>query len=65
MSLTTGTGPFGHQPWGISNTPLPGKGWLYLEPSPRRIRGIVGDQVIVDCRVPMLLFEHGELPGPA
>jgi len=62
MSLTTGTGPFGHQPWGISNTPLPGKGWLYLEPSPRRIRGIVGDQVIVDCRVPMLLFEHGELP---
>ena len=59
MSLTTGTGPFGHQPWG-SRTPA-GKGPL-LEPSPRRIRGIVGDQVIVDCRVPMLLFEHGELP---
>jgi uncharacterized protein (DUF427 family) len=62
MSLTMGTAPFGHQPWGISNAPLPGKGWLYLEPSPRRIRGIVGDQVVVDCRAPMLFFEHGQLP---
>jgi uncharacterized protein (DUF427 family) len=62
MSLTMGTGPFGHQPWGVSNVPLHGEGWLYLEPSPRRIRGMIGDQVVVDCTSPMLFFEHGELP---
>ncbi|MGH9251948.1 MAG: DUF427 domain-containing protein [Acidimicrobiales bacterium] len=62
MSLTMGTGPFGHEPWGVSNPPLPAGGWFYLEPSPRRIRGIVGDQVVVDCKAPMLFFERGELP---
>jgi uncharacterized protein (DUF427 family) len=62
MSLTMGTGPFGQVPLGVSNPTLPGKEWRYLEPSPRRIRGIVGDEVVVDSGQPMLFFEHGQLP---
>ena len=62
MSLTMGTGPFGHAPWGVSNLDLQPEQWRYLEPSPRRIRGFVGDEVVVDCGEPMLFFEHGQLP---
>jgi uncharacterized protein (DUF427 family) len=62
MSLTMGTGPFGHEPWGVSSPDLPRTEWRYLEPSPRRIRGFVADQVVVDCGRPMLFFEHGQLP---
>lgn len=58
MSLTLAAGPFGHAPAGTSNITLPRTGWLYLEPSPRRIRGFVGDQMIVDSRRPMLLFQQ-------
>ena len=54
--------PFGHAPVGVSNQPLPSDGWLYLEPSPRRIRGFVGDQAIVDSTRAMLLFQNGRLP---
>jgi uncharacterized protein (DUF427 family) len=62
MSLTMGTGPFGHEPSGVSSPDLPREEWRYLEPSPRRIRGIVGDEVVVDSGQPMLFFEHGQLP---
>ncbi|HEX2362262.1 MAG TPA: DUF427 domain-containing protein [Jiangellaceae bacterium] len=62
MSLTMGTGPFGHEPWGVSSPALPRTEWRYLEPSPRRIRGLVGDEVVVDSGRPMLYFEHGQLP---
>ena len=62
MSLTMGTGPFGHEPQGVSSPDLPRKEWRYLEPSPRRIRGIIGDEVVVDSGQPMLFFEHGQLP---
>jgi uncharacterized protein (DUF427 family) len=62
MSLTTGTGPFGHEPWGVSSLELPRRDWRYLEPSARRIRGFVGDEVVVDCGRPMLFFEYGQLP---
>ena len=62
MSLTMGTGPFGHEPWGVSSPELPRTEWRYLEPSPRRIRGIVGDEVVVDSGRPMLFFEYGQLP---
>ncbi len=61
MSLTLGAGPFGHMPAGVSNPPLPGRGWRYLEPSPRRIRGYVDDELVVDCPAPMLLFEQGRM----
>jgi uncharacterized protein (DUF427 family) len=62
MSLTMGTGPFGHEPSGVSNLDLRPREWQYLEPSPRRIRGVVGDVVVVDSGQPMLFFEHGQLP---
>src|SRR5207244_3241181 len=43
MGLTMGTGPFGKKPAGTFNfQPDPPKGHaLYLEPSPRRVRGVL------------------------
>jgi hypothetical protein len=61
MALMTGHGPFGHAPAGRFNRRLPGDGLLYLEPSPRRIRGLLDGRVVVDStRVPLLL-EQGRL----
>jgi uncharacterized protein (DUF427 family) len=58
-----GSGPFGHRPAGEFNFARPReKGTLYWEPSPRRVRGILGDQVVVDSRRVMLLHETGHLP---
>jgi len=62
MSLTVGTGPFGHFPGGEFNTELDRDGLLYLEASPRRIRGVVEGETIVDSRHARLLHEHGRLP---
>jgi uncharacterized protein (DUF427 family) len=62
MALMTGIGPFGHAPAGVFNRRLPREGLLYLEPSPRRIRGLLGDEVVVDSTRVALLFEHGRLP---
>lgn len=63
MSLTLGPGPLGNQPAGIYNREPPAReGLLYLEPSPRRIRGQAGDELVVDSRHPRLLYEHGRLP---
>jgi uncharacterized protein (DUF427 family) len=62
MALMTGLGPFGHTPAGVFNRQLPRKGLLYLEPSPRRIRGLLGDEVVVDSTHVKLLLEHGRLP---
>jgi len=41
---------------------MPADGLLYLEPSPRRIRGLLGDQVVVDSTAVQLLLERGKLP---
>ena len=63
VSLTLGAGPLGNQPAGIYNRQLPVReGLLYLEPSPRRIRGHFGDEIVVDSRHARLLYEHGRLP---
>jgi uncharacterized protein (DUF427 family) len=62
MALMTGQGPFGHAPAGSFNRRLPGDGLLYLEPSPRRIRGLLGGEVVVDSTRVSLLLEHGRLP---
>ena len=62
MALMTGLGPFGHAPAGRFNRRLPGDGLLYLEPSPRRIRGLLGDEVVVDSTRVWLLLEHRRLP---
>jgi uncharacterized protein (DUF427 family) len=62
MAMMTGQGPFGNAPAGAFNRRLSGDGLLYLEPSPRRIRGLLGDEVVVDSTRVWLLLEHRRLP---
>jgi uncharacterized protein (DUF427 family) len=63
MSLTVGTGPFGHRPAGAFNFELPrGSGVIYFEDSPRRIRGILAGETVVDSRHAKLLHEQRHLP---
>ena len=63
MTLTVGTGPFGHRPAGTFNFELPRtKGLIYFEDSPRRIRAMLGGETVVDSRHPKLLHEHRLLP---
>src|SRR5439155_19774970 len=63
MSLTYGTGPFGEQPGGVFNFEPPRtKGLIYFEDSPRRMRGILAGETVVDSRHSKLLHEHRKLP---
>ena len=64
MGLTMGTGPFGKQPAGTFNfEPDPPRAHaLYLEPSPRRVRGVIGGETVVDSTDVALLHETGYLP---
>ena len=63
MSLMVAAGPFGHAPQGRFNFERPRRdGVIYWEPSPRRVRGILGDDVVVDSRRVMLLHETGHMP---
>jgi uncharacterized protein (DUF427 family) len=63
MTLTVGTGPFGHRPAGTFNFDLPRReGLIYFEDSPRRIRAKLGGETVVDSRHAKLLHEHGHLP---
>jgi uncharacterized protein (DUF427 family) len=63
MTLTVGTGPFGHFPGGEFNFEPPKlDGLLYFEGYPRRMRAIFADEEVVDSRHPKLLHEHGLLP---
>ena len=61
MGLTMGTGPFGKKPAGTFNfEPDPPKEHaLYLEPSPRRVRGVIGGETVVDSCHVALLHETG------
>jgi uncharacterized protein (DUF427 family) len=63
MALTVGTGPFGDRPAGVFNFEPPRrKGLLYFEHFPRRMRGMLGGEVLVDARHAKLLHEHRLLP---
>jgi uncharacterized protein (DUF427 family) len=63
MGLMSGTGPFGREPAGRFNFEVPPPGQaLYLEPTPKRIRVVVGGEVIADSRRAMLLHESGHQP---
>ena len=64
MGLTMGTGPFGKQPAGTFNfePDAPKHHALYLEPSPRRVRGVIGGETVVDSTDVSLLHETGYLP---
>jgi uncharacterized protein (DUF427 family) len=63
MGLMTGSGPLGREPAGTFNfePPPPGKA-LYLEPTPKRIRVVVGGETVADSRSAMLLHESGHQP---
>jgi uncharacterized protein (DUF427 family) len=63
MGLMTGTGPFGRKPAGTFNfePPEPGRA-LYLEPTPKRVRVVVGGETVADSRRVMLLHESGHQP---
>jgi uncharacterized protein (DUF427 family) len=64
MGLTMGTGPFGKRPAGTFNfEPDPPRNHaLYLEPSPRRVRGVINGETVVDSTDVALLHETGHLP---
>jgi len=62
MTLTVGTGPFGDHPAGNFNFSAPREGVLYLEDSPRWIRGRLDGETIVDSRRAKLLHESLRLP---
>jgi uncharacterized protein (DUF427 family) len=65
MTMTVGTGPFGHFPSGVFNRETPElKGLIYFEDFPRRIRAEFGGRTVVDSRHAKLLHEHGLLPVP-
>ena len=63
MGLMSGRGPFGSEPAGTWNfqPPPPGQA-LYLDPSPKRVRVIVGGATIADSRGALLLQESGNQP---
>jgi uncharacterized protein (DUF427 family) len=60
MSLTAGSGPFGHQPKGRLNFTPPER-VVYVEPWPRRVRAFVGERAIVDSERTVLVHESGRL----
>jgi uncharacterized protein (DUF427 family) len=63
MTMTVGTGPFGHVPAGTFNRDLPDlKGLIYFEDFPRRVRAEFAGETVVDSRNAKLLHEHGLLP---
>ena len=63
MSLMLGTGPFGQHPAGAFNRDMPERrGLILFEDSPRRIRGILAGETVVDSARSKLLHEHGHLP---
>jgi len=63
MGLMTGNGPLGRKPAGAFNfePPPPGSA-LYLEPTPKRVRVVVGGETVADSRRAMMLQEAGHQP---
>jgi uncharacterized protein (DUF427 family) len=62
MSLMMGTGPFGHTPAGVFNIDRQRRDVLFFDPFPRRVRGLLDGETIVDSHHTTLLHEHGQLP---
>ncbi len=64
VSLTTGRGPLSAHPAGRFNTTLP-EGLVYMEPFPRRVRGISAGRTVLDCERAMLVHRPGGPPAYA
>jgi uncharacterized protein (DUF427 family) len=63
MGLMTGTGPLGREPAGSFNfePPPPGQA-LYLEPTLKRVRAVIGGETVADSRAAFMLHESGHQP---
>lgn len=61
MSLTVGSGPFGHRPAGRFNLEIPATELLFVDPSPRWIRATRGGETAIDSRRAKLLYQPGML----
>jgi uncharacterized protein (DUF427 family) len=62
MSLTMGSGPFGHRPAGRFNVEIAIRDLLFVDPSPRWIRAVRRGATAVDSRRAKMLHQHGALP---
>lgn len=63
MALMVGNGPFGREPAGVFNFEVDAPAHqLYLERSPRRIRVVIGGEVVADSTDARLLHETGLMP---
>jgi uncharacterized protein (DUF427 family) len=59
----TASGPFGPKPAGRFNFEAPPAGRVvFLDPSPKRVRAVVGEQTVADSLRPLLLHEGGHQP---
>jgi uncharacterized protein (DUF427 family) len=61
MSLTMGSGPFGHRPRGQFNVDLDHTAIVYVEPSPRRFRALRGGETVLDSTRAKTVFRHAQL----
>jgi uncharacterized protein (DUF427 family) len=61
MSLTMGSGPFGHHPAGRFNIEIPAEEVLFVDPSPRWIRAQRDGETVIDSRRVKMLHQHGVL----
>lgn len=63
MTLTIGTAPFGSSPAGTFNfDPHPPEHVLHVEPSPRRVRVLLGGETVADSSDVRLLQPPGQTP---
>jgi uncharacterized protein (DUF427 family) len=63
MTLTIGTAPFGSRPAGRFNfDPQPPEHVLHVEPSPRRVRVLLGGETVADSTRVQLLQPPGRTP---
>jgi uncharacterized protein (DUF427 family) len=62
MTLTMGSGPFGHRPAGRFNVEIPVRDVLFVDPSPRWIRAARDGETVLDSRRAKMLHQHGRLP---
>jgi uncharacterized protein (DUF427 family) len=63
MGLMTGTGPLGREPAGSFNFEPPPPGLtLYLEPTLKRVRVVIGGETVADSRAAFMLHESGHQP---
>jgi uncharacterized protein (DUF427 family) len=61
VSLTTGRGPLSARPAGRFSAPMP-EGVVYVEPFPRRVRGLIGGAVVVESEQVQLVHRAGSPP---